>query len=184
MPKRLLAAILALLAATPALAHPGEAQGGSLLAGLLHPLTGIDHLLALAGIGLWAARGGAGRAVAVWVPVALAAGFLLAQGGYALALVEPAVAASVVVFGLLAASALRLPDAAGLALSIGFALFHGHAHGSEAFAPVSLFAAGFLATSVALLLGGHALGQALDARLTRAGGLVLAGAGLVLSLAG
>ena len=178
---------LSLLAAAPALAH-GGAQGGdhaSLLAGLFHPLTGADHLLAMTGVGLWAGQQAEGTRRALALPaaflVALALGFGLAMSGLGLPLVEPMIAASVVAFGLLGATALRLPLGAGLAVSMIFALFHGFAHGVESTGP--LFAPGFLATSATLLLASFALARNAT-RAPRLAALAVAGAGLGMVVAG
>lgn len=129
--KRLLSLAL-VLAAPAAFAHPGHAVPG-LGAGLLHPLLGIDHLLALVGAGLWAAQlGGAARR---WVPAgfvaALAVGLAMGAGGVPLPGIEPGIAASVLVFGVLVAAGARLPVGIGVALASAFALFHGCAHGAE-----------------------------------------------------
>ena len=124
---------LSLLLAAPAVfAHPGHAVPG-LGAGLLHPLLGIDHLLALIGVGLWSAQ--LGGAAQRWVPagflLALAAGLVLGASGAAMPGVEPGIAASVLVFGALVAGGARLPPRVGVVLASVFALFHGHAHGAE-----------------------------------------------------
>lgn len=153
--------LLALSAAgvTPAFAHLNPAEHGSFAAGLSHPLLGADHILAMVGVGLWAALLG-GRAV--WAAPAafvltMAAGFGLAMADVGLPLVEPVIAASVVVLGLLALAALRAPTPVAMAMVGFFALFHGYAHGSElGEAGAWPFLSGF-ALATALL---HALGVA------------------------
>ena len=100
----------------PALAHTGQGPGG-FVSGVMHPLTGTDHLMAMLAVGLWAASLG-GRAV--WtLPLAfvaaLAAGGLAGAAGLQVPLVEPMILASVVVFGVASAMVLRLPLAAALA---------------------------------------------------------------------
>lgn len=145
------------LAATPALAHLDPAQHGSFAAGFSHPLFGTDHILAMVGVGLWASLLG-GRAV--WaVPTAfvamMMAGFALAMATLGLPFVEPVIAASVVVLGLLALVALQAPTGIAMALVGYFALFHGHAHGGELGAAGAFpFMSGF-AIATALL---HAAG--------------------------
>ncbi len=178
-------AAAASLAATPAFAHLNPAEHGSFAAGLSHPFFGLDHVLAMVGVGLWAALLG-GRAL--WaVPAAflvtMMAGFALALMNVGLPFVEPAVAASVVVLGLLALVALRVPVPAGMALVGVFALFHGYAHGGELGAAGAWpFMAGF-AIATALLHGaGLAVGLGL-ARLAR-GGLIARIAGGLTALAG
>ncbi|WP_315837332.1 HupE/UreJ family protein [Bradyrhizobium prioriisuperbiae] len=128
---RLLALALLLLPSA-AFAHPGHDESG-LVAGLSHPLTGIDHIAVMIAVGLWAALKG-GRALWVWpaafVGVMLVGG-ALGMTGVALPFVEPGILASVVVLGLLVALAVDLPVWLGAAIVGLFALFHGHAHGAE-----------------------------------------------------
>jgi urease accessory protein len=158
-----LAATALILGATvaPALAHLDPAEHGSFMAGVSHPLFGLDHILAMVAVGLWAALlAQTGDRRAVWlVPTAfvctMTAGFAVALGGFGLPFVEPVIAASVVVIGLLALVALQVPAVVGMVMVGFFAFFHGYAHGGElgeAGAPA--FCAGF-AISTALL---HALG--------------------------
>ncbi|MFJ5369794.1 HupE/UreJ family protein [Bosea sp. CER48] len=154
--KRLsIALILSLAAASPAFAHLDPAEHGSLAAGFSHPLFGADHILAMVGVGLWAFLVG-GRAV--WaIPGAFVAtmmlGFVAARLGIGLPFVEPVVAASVVVLGLLALVALQVPMPVGMAVVGFFALFHGYAHGGElGEATSATFTAGF-ALATALLHG-------------------------------
>ncbi len=143
----------------PALAHPGH--GGHTLAdGLAHPL-GWDHLLAMIAVGLLAVRMG-GRWLALLPAVfvgSMLAGGLLATAGVSLPLVEPAIAASVLVLGLLVAASWRLTPAAALGLVAAFAMFHGYAHILEG--AWSNYAAGFVLATAALhtvgVLGGLAL---------------------------
>ncbi|WP_394888526.1 HupE/UreJ family protein [Mesorhizobium sp. AaZ16] len=184
--------IIALAAtATPALAHLDPADHGSLMAGLSHPLFGPDHVLAMVAVGLWAALLG-GRAL--WlVPLgfvgAMALGFGAALLGAPLSFVEPVVLASVVVVGLLAATALNVPAAMAMVLVGFFAFFHGHAHGGElGSAGAMAFGVGFAlatallhATGIGMerLFGGEA--GRLAARI--AGGAAAAG-GLWLAIAG
>ena len=161
-----------------ALAHDGHAVG--FLGGLVHPLTGADHLLAMLAVGLWAAALG-GRAV-VALPLAfvgaLAAGAGLGAAGLALPMEEPGSLASVMVLGMLSALALRLPVPVAAAGVAGFGLLHGLAHGAEmtgAFAP---YAAGFVATSLALHLAGLGLGRWSGAARVLGAGTALAGLAL------
>ncbi|MGQ9368717.1 HupE/UreJ family protein [Azospirillum sp. ST 5-10] len=152
------AGIAAALLAAPALAHTGHPEGAGFVHGVLHPLGGIDHLLAMVAVGLWAARQG-GRAVLL-LPAAfvvmLVGGAALGMAGVALPAVEAAIAASVAVLGLLALLNRRLPLAAGMALVGAFAVFHGHAHGAEmpAGADALGYGLGFVAATVLL----HAAG--------------------------
>ncbi|WP_395670034.1 HupE/UreJ family protein [Rhodoferax sp.] len=138
----------------------------SLLQGMLHPITGLDHVAAMLAVGCWSAL----TARRVWVaPLAFAnvllAGALLGMAGVALPAVEPMVASSLLVLGLLLASRTRMQGAASALLVGGFAAFHGWAHGSELsgalwFAPL----AGMVLATLALHTLGVALGLALRGR--------------------
>ncbi|TDL81176.1 HupE/UreJ family protein [Palleronia sediminis] len=157
--KRLLPVLFLGLTATPGLAHVPAGSYGSFAAGFTHPLFGLDHLLAMVAVGLWAGLLG-GRAV--WaVPAAfvvvMVAGFALALGGAALPVVEPMILASTVVLGLAIAFAIRLDLRVCAAIVGVFALFHGFAHGTELGGAGALrFGAGFVLATVVL----HAVGVA------------------------
>ena len=142
-------------------AHSLGAAGGGLAAGLAHPFCGLDHLLAMIAVGLWAAQlGGRARWLAPLAFVGvMAASAWLAVGGAELPLLEPAVAGSVLALGLLVACAVRVATPASLALVGVFAIFHGYAHGLElpASAVPALYALGFVAATATL----HGLGLAL-----------------------
>jgi urease accessory protein len=195
MPTRIFFAAFSLVVATTAaIAHPGHATvvDHAFLSGLLHPITGLDHILAMVAVGLWAASLG-GRAV-IAVPAGfvsfMAAGFVLALSGVALPYVEPMILGSVIVLGLLVAAAIRLP-AVPAALLVGlFAVFHGHAHGSEmGEASAWAYGAGFLIATIAIHAAGIGLAAAL-ARLdhrdlpVRALGTVTAFTGILVFIAG
>ncbi|CAN7462079.1 HupE/UreJ family protein [Rhizobium sp. LjRoot98] len=162
MKKRLLLAAAGFAASTvPAFAHLDPAEHGSLLAGFTHPLSGIDHILVMIAVGLWAAQIG-GRAFWV-VPSAfvgtMAFGFALAMAGVHLPFVEPAILASVVALGLLVAMAVRMETVASAAVVGVFALFHGYAHGGELGAAGALpFSAGFIIATALLHVAGIGLG--------------------------
>lgn len=191
MLKRLAAAAAILIAATaPALAHLDPAAHGSFMAGVTHPVFGMDHVLAMVAVGLWAATIG-GRAV-IAVPAAfvgvMLAGFALALTGVSLPFVEPAILASVVALGLLVAMAVRLPVAASAGIVGVFALFHGFAHGGELGGAGALsFALGFAVATAMLHAVGVALGLALGSGLglgDKAGRFVSRLAGGATALAG
>lgn len=179
MNRRILIATAALIAsAAPAFAHLNPAEHGSFAAGFSHPLFGLDHILVMVAVGLWAAQIG-GRALVV-VPAAfvamMAAGFALAVAGVDLPFVEPAILASVVALGLLVAMAVRLDTAASAAIVGVFALFHGHAHGGELGSAGALaFSVGFILATAALHVAGIGLGIAL---------LRLSGSGLLARILG
>ncbi|HCL67179.1 MAG TPA: protein hupE [Rhizobium sp.] len=170
-------------AAAPAFAHLDPTEHGSFMAGVSHPLTGADHILAMIAVGLWASQIG-GRAI-IAVPAAfvgtMAVGFLLAISGIGLPFVEPAILASVIGLGLLVATAVKLPLTASAAVVGAFALFHGHAHGGELGAAGALqFGIGFLISTAVL----HAAGIGLGISLGRMGQLVTRALGIVTALAG
>lgn len=163
-----IAALAATALALPAVAHTGVGVDGhgSFLAGFVHPLVGLDHFIAMAGIGIWAAQLG-GRAV--WlVPAAfvgvMAGGAALALAGAPLPMVEAGIAGSVLAIGALVAFGTRLPVGAAMAVAAAFALFHGHAHGTElpAVATPAAYGAGFMAATALLHAAGA--GIALAAR--------------------
>jgi len=158
------AAALSMVAA-PAFAHTGAGAVVGLAAGFAHPLLGLDHMLAMLAVGAWAALLG-GRAI--WlVPaaflVAMLAGGALAVAGVALPMVETAIALSVVVLGVLVAVNARVATGAGMAVVAAFAVFHGHAHGSELATGMSVagYAAGFAAATALLHVAGIAATVAL-----------------------
>lgn len=186
-----------LLAALPlaAAAHTGADAGAhhGFTAGLMHPLTGLDHLAAMLAVGVWSALTARSTRELAGAPLAFAAmllaGAVAGLAGVTLPAVEPMIAASLLVIGLLVAARLRLPGPAAAALVGAFAVFHGIAHGVElagAHGAAAALAGMVLAT--ALLHGtGLAIGWVLrqHAALPRvAGGLVaLFGATLLLRLA-
>ncbi|SIQ27453.1 urease accessory protein [Rhizobium sp. RU20A] len=181
----LTAAAALMLSAAPAFAHLNPDEHGSLMAGLSHPVFGVDHVLAMVAVGLWAAQIG-GRAIlavpATFVTVMML-GFGLALAGMPLPFVEPAILASVVALGLLVAMAVKLDTRLAMGLVGLFALFHGHAHGAELGSAGALsFGIGF-AISTALL---HAAGIGLGLGLARIGhGRIIARlAGAATALAG
>jgi len=179
---------LLLLAVAPAEAHVGAGATASFPAGLAHPFSGLDHMLAMVTVGLWATLRG-GRALWAW-PAAfvgvMLAGTALASMQVAMPLVEPGILASVVALGLLVALAIDLPVWSG-ALVVGlFALFHGHAHGAGAPAGAGglEYMAGLAVATALLHAAGVALGLGFGARLgalVRAGGAACAVMGLALA---
>lgn len=194
MTRRFLAAATAAfaLSAAPAFAHLDPAEHGSMMAGITHPLSGLDHVLVMVAVGLWAAQMG-GRALLA-VPTAfvvtMALGFALALSGLHLPFVEPAILASIVALGLLVAMAVRMPAAAGAGVVGIFALFHGYAHGGELGAATALpFGLGFAISTAALHAAGIGLGL-LIGRMANAGlvsrflGAATAVAGAALFVAG
>ncbi|MDB5709427.1 MAG: protein hupE [Sphingomonas bacterium] len=182
---KMIVAVTLLTVAVPAFAHPGHDHPG-LAGGLLHPLTGADHLLAMVAIGLFAAMRG-GRATWAWplgFVTAAALGFAAARFGFVAPLVEPAVLASVFVLGLLVVAAAPVSLGAGVALVALFGFAHGQAHAGEAGATaISAFAAGFLITSAALHVAGLGLYRVTGKAWTRLAGAATVAGGLALAFA-
>jgi urease accessory protein len=159
-------ATLAGVALMPATAFAHSLSGSGLLAGITHPLLGLDHLLAMLAIGIWAATlsGRMRLAVPATFMALLLGGFLLGVAALPLPRVETGIALSVLLLGLLLTTAVTLPTLAVLTLTALFALCHGHAHGMETVGAATPFAVGFLTTSLALHLTGGMLIHALGAR--------------------
>ena len=157
-------ALAATLAPTLASAHPGH-DGTSLVHGFVHPLGGIDHIIAMVAVGLLAARLG-GRAL--WlVPasfvITMAAAGLAGMAGFALPYVETGITLSVVVLGAIAVFGMAMPVAAAMGLVAFFAIFHGFAHGAEMPETMSglAYGAGFVAATALLHGVGIGLGLAI-----------------------
>ncbi len=166
--KKLIPAALTALALTsaPAFAHVGIGDVSHFSSGFFHPIGGLDHVLAMVAVGLYAAQLG-GRNI--WlIPLAfigtMIAGGLLGFNQISLPMVEQGIGLSVIVMGVVIALGVKLPTAAAMALVALFALFHGHAHGSEgagageAFLP---YAAGFILATSTLHMAGIAVGLGL-----------------------
>jgi urease accessory protein len=179
-----LAAIVLLVSAAPALAHEQQGQAAGLLSGLLHPVSGLDHVLAMIAVGVWGAQLGA---PAVWLlpvtfPMVMAAGGFLGLVGIPLPGIEVGIALSAVLLGLMVAREAR-PSLVVAALLVGFfAVFHGHAHGTELPAGQSglAYSIGFVIATGGLHGAGILLGIAHDWPLGRVL-LRVAGAGVALA---
>ena len=114
-------------------AHVESGQAGGFLSGLSHPVSGLDHVVAMIAVGLWGAQLGM---PALWLlpvtfPMLVAFGGMLGLIGAPLPGVEIGIAVSAIVLGALVLGRVRLPLAASVAVVAFFALFHGHAHGTE-----------------------------------------------------
>jgi urease accessory protein len=173
-----------LLAASPALAHTGNDLGG-LTSGLLHPITGLDHVVAMIAVGLW---GGILGAPSVWLlpivfPMVMALGGAAGIAGVALPGIETGIALSGAVLGLMVLFAARPPLWVAATLVGLFAIFHGHAHGAElpASANPAIYAIGFVVATGLLHLTGIGLGQLGK---WRAGRVTVRVTGAVIALAG
>lgn len=188
--QQFLIALCTLAVPLTATAHTFGTNGAGFLQGMLHPLSGLDHLLAMIAVGLWASQLG-GRAL--WaVPLAFVSamvlGGVLGMAGYALPFTETAIVLSVLTLGLMISFAVRVPTAVGMLLVGGFAVFHGHAHGMELPQAASEvgYALGFVITTSALHVAGILAGLGLsriDSRhVVRGSGIAIAMTGLALLL--
>jgi urease accessory protein len=154
----LAAAVLSALWPALALAHVGQGRAEGFLAGLRHPVSGLDHVLAMVSVGLWGAQLGL---PAIWLlpvtfPMVMAFGGMLGLIGVPLPGVEVAIALSGVVLGLSVLTKWRPPLPVAAVIVGFFAIFHGHAHGAELPAGASglTYSIGFVTATGTL----HALG--------------------------
>jgi urease accessory protein len=178
---------LLLLMGGHAAAHTQSGVPGGLASGFLHPLTGLDHMIAMVAVGIWGAELGM---PAIWVlpvtfPLVMAFGGVLGIAGVPLPLPEVAIALSAVVLGSAVALKLRVPFAAAAVVVGVFAIFHGHAHGAElphAANPLA-YGIGFVVATGLLHLCGIAIGALLrwpaGERLIRGLGVAIAVLGCV-----
>jgi len=168
-------------------AHPGHISGSNIISGFMHPLSGLDHLLAMLAVGAYAAlQGGRTR----WLAPLLFLGVLLAGSvaghlQWTLPLVEASIAASVLVLGLMIIAGRRMPVVPGYALIAGFALCHGFAHGMEApsGSAFELYCAGFAVSCLMLQAIGFCAVRLLGARhilWAHGSGALVAAAGLMM----
>jgi urease accessory protein len=172
----------------PALAHVGLGHVAGFSHGFVHPFSGLDHIIAMVAVGLYAANLG-GRNL--WlVPSAfvatMIAGGVLGYIDVPLPLVEGGIGLSVVIMSLLVAAGVNLPTGAAMALVSLFALFHGHAHGSEGTALASFlpYAAGFVMATASLHFAGIGLGLGLGKLATSASLTLKRSVGIAGALAG
>jgi urease accessory protein len=182
-------AVLAALLLAPcvALAHVGQGDiGGGFLAGLSHPVLGLDHVVAMVAVGMWGAQLGA---PAIWVlpvtfPVVMAFGGVLGAIGVPIPGIEIGIAASAIALGGMVAFAARPPLWVAAILVGLFAIFHGHAHGAELpqSANAVAYSIGFVVATGSLHALGILIGVAnrwtAGAKLLRAGGAAIAAAGV------
>ncbi len=174
--------LLLLVLPATASAHTESGGVGGFLSGFKHPLTGLDHVVAMVGVGLWGAFLG-GRAMwtlPVVFPVLMAIGGAMGVLGIPLPAVETGIALSGVILGLMVSFAAKPPLWVATVIVAVFAIFHGHAHGTElpvAANPIT-FAVGFVISTGLLHLSGIAFGLLVKwpwGRIAvRAGGVVIA----------
>ncbi len=172
-----------LLSPALALAHPGHDHAG-VMSGIAHPIVGLDHLLAMVAVGLWAAQqtGQARWALPLTFVATMLLGGLIGFAGFDMPLMETGIAGSVLALGLLVALAVRPPLAVAAGLTALFALSHGVAHGLELPALSSPwgYAAGFVAATAAL----HGIAYAVARTLPRVAAPLVRLAGAASALTG
>lgn len=187
IPSRLIVALALLAGSGAAMAHSGHG-GAGFASGFAHPFSGLDHVLAMVAVGLFAI-GQSGRArwaLPVGFLSAMVVGALLGASGLQLPLQEAGIAASLLVFGLAIAFVARAALVVSLPMVAFFGLFHGGAHFAEMGAGSLLtYMAGFAAATALLHGAGLALGywtprSALANRVKRAAGVLVAATGVVL----
>jgi urease accessory protein len=186
----LLALPVTMLAYIPAAgAHSVGAEGAGFITGLAHPFMGLDHLLAMIAVGIWAAQTGGS---AIWrLPlsfiVMMTVAALISASGFSLPTLEPLIAGSVVLLGLMVVFAIRLPVNLSMLLVGLFAVFHGYAHGLEMPQASSAiqYGSGFVLATTVLNLIGIGLGKIAYRKhlLSRLSGSIIAIAGLYLATA-
>jgi urease accessory protein len=190
---RILVLLGSLAMTNAAMAHEQSGVPGGLASGFLHPLTGLDHLVAMLAVGLWGAQLGA---PAIWIlpitfPLVMAVGGVLGVLGVPVPIPQVVIALSALMLGAAVAARLRLPFAAAAIVVSVFAIFHGHAHGTElptAANPLA-YGIGFVVATGLLHVCGIAIGtlsrSTAGAKLIQGLGAVIAALGgyfLVISL--
>jgi urease accessory protein len=161
-PRWLMVAGLLVASATPVSAHVQEGQASGFLTGFMHPLAGLDHVLAMIAVGLWGAQLGT---PAVWLlpvtfPMVMAFGGFVGLIGIPLPGAEIGIALSALLLGLMVASESQPSLEIAAALVAFFAIFHGHAHGTELPAGQSglAYSIGFVVATGCLHAAGIAIG--------------------------
>ncbi|CDG83501.1 HupE/UreJ family protein [Janthinobacterium agaricidamnosum] len=178
LPRAAIAGVLA-LSALPASAHPlTNAVSVTFSAGFMHPFTGLDHLLAMLGVGMWSTQQGKSAALPLAFLVMMLVGAVTGVAGLTIPGLEMGIAASVALTGVVIALATRLPGWASMTMVCAFALLHGNAHGHEL--PHFQSAAGFMVASTLLLVSGRLIGLVTAERVVRAAGAAIAATGVVL----
>lgn len=169
------------MSVTIASAHSGEGITGGFVSGLAHPVFGWDHVVAMVAVGLWGAVLGK---PAIWIlpivfPLVMAVGAAMGVAGIPVPFIEAGIALSGVVLGLMIVFMIKTPLAVAAVLVGLFAIFHGHAHGTElpdAANPIA-YAIGFvIATGLLHLVGilfGTLMGFGIGKWIVRAGGAAI-----------
>jgi urease accessory protein len=182
---QLIMSMVVLLYPATALAHVGSGASGGFLTGVAHPVSGLDHVLAMIAVGLWGAQLGK---PALWLlpvvfPMMMAGGGMLGLMGIPLPGVEIGIAISAIVLGAMVFAEAKPALAVSLAIVAFFAIFHGHAHGTELPAGQSglLYSIGFVAATGCLHGVGISIGMI---HRWNTGRLALRGAGAMVCVAG
>jgi len=177
---------IAILEAEPAFAHPQKGAAVGFITGFVHPISGLDHVLAMVAVGLWGAQLGA---PAIWLlpvafPMVMAFGGMLGLIGVPIPGIEYGIAASAILLGAAVLFEVRPPLALAAVLVGLFAICHGHAHGTElpANASALLYSMGFVIATGCL----HAVGIGIGTiyrwtwgqKLVRVAGAVISAGGL------
>jgi len=175
--------IALLFAATPAFAHTETVTlSSSFLSGLLHPLTGFDHLLAMIAFGAWFSLQPKvqHKTLPLTLVTMLLVGFGIGVSGFGLPMVEGGILSSVLILGLLVASTTQLKSILALPLTAVFALLHGFAHGSEIAASIAIvFMIGFVLSCIAVVFATMKLSDLMQEKLPLA--VILTGIGISLT---
>jgi len=161
--RNLLIVVFSLFVSNMALAHTGEGVTGGLISGFMHPIAGLDHVTAMVAVGILGAF--LGRP-AIWVlpvvfPLVMAFGGVLGLVGVPIPFIEVGIAVSSIVLGLMILFTLKPPLWIAAVIVGAFAIFHGHAHGTELpkAANALAYSAGFVVSTGLLHLAGIGIGE-------------------------
>ena len=168
-----------------AIAHVESGEAGGFLSGVSHPVSGLDHVLAMVAVGLWGSQLGS---PAVWLlpiafPMMMAFGGMLGLMGVPVPGVEIGIAVSGVVLGAMVLGEVKAPLVASLIMVGLFAIFHGHAHGTELSEGQNamLYSLGFVISTGTLHAAGIGLGLG---HKWKCGAVLIRAAGAVVMMGG
>jgi len=189
MKTKILLLLALLFSSTNLFAHPLLGTQSGFSNGFFHPLSGLDHILAMLAVGIWAAQMG-GKAKWI-IPITfvgiMSVGGMLGMNNISLPFAEIGILVSVIVLGVLILAGIRLPMLVSSILVGVFALCHGHTHGTELPSAASgvMYAAGFALTTIVLHLSGIGFGTAVNKianeKIVKFSGALIALMGLILS---
>jgi urease accessory protein len=188
MSRLFLTVVTLLIASTAAYAHTGVGDTSGFIHGFTHPISGIDHILAMVAVGLFAAHLGGLWLVPLSFVSMMVVGSVFGIAGVNLPFVEIGIGLSVIVLGFAVAFGFHTPNVAAMILVGFFAIFHGHTHGAEMPESVSglQYAFGFVAATATLHASGIGMGFLIgrmgetSARILRATGSAMALAGIAI----